>query len=183
MSHELSAYDVLIRVPLVVRYPAKFTKGRRVTNVVRTVDLFPTILEAAGISQLKELQGQSLLSPGQNPYAFAEYDNARAVDKIERRFAKSQIPPNPLYRRKVLKVIRSADSKFIWGSDGTRELYSIRNDPYEEKNLYSTEPALSKQLEAALAKWFASFKPSRYYKEEQITKEAMEELKALGYVN
>jgi hypothetical protein len=80
-------------------------------------------------------------------------------------------------------VIRSTDSKFIWGSDGTRELYAINIDPYEQKNLYSSKPELSKQMEEALAKWLSSFKPSRYYKEEEISREALDELKALGYVN
>lgn len=183
MSHELSVYDVLLRVPLIVRYPPKFAKGTRVPEVVETVDLFPTILKVLGISVPKDVQGVSLMEPSKHPYAFAEYDNARAVDKIERRFAKTEIPANPVYRRKVLKVVRSGDYKLIWGSDGTRELYSIGKDPYEERNLYKAESQQATHLESILGKWLASFKPSRYYKEEEISKEALEELKALGYVN
>lgn len=183
MSHELSVYDVLLRVPLIIRYPPKFAKGTRVPELVETVDLFPTILGVVGISVPKDVQGVNLTEPSKHPYAFAEYDNARAVDKIERRFAKTEIPANPVYRRKVLKVVRSEDYKLIWGSDGTRELYSIGKDPYEEIDLYKPESQQVKQLESVLANWLSSFKPSRYYKEEEISREAFEELKALGYVN
>jgi hypothetical protein len=33
-----------------------------------------------------------------------------------------------------------------------------------------------------LAKWLASFRPSRFYRQEEVSREALEELKALGYI-
>jgi arylsulfatase A-like enzyme len=184
MSHELSVYDTLLRIPLIIRYPAKIHADTRISNVVQTVDFFPSIvrflnLNVAGL----DLQGASLLPLNFDrekiPFAYAEYRNDRAVDKIERRFPGAA---NPVFRRKYLRTIRSADFKFILGSDGTRELYAVNADPYETNDLVLKQPQEARILEDTLTKWSSSFKASTFYKKEDISKEALEELRALGYV-
>jgi len=184
MSHELSVYDSLLRVPLIIRHPATIRAGTRVPNVVQTVDLFPSILRFVNLNaDGLELQGASLLPQHFDrekiPFAYAEYRNDRAVDKIERRFPGAL---NPVFRRKSLRTIRSADFKFILGSDGTRELYSINSDPYETNDLVDKQPQEAHILEDTLNKWSSSFKASTFYKKEEISKEALDELRALGYV-
>ena len=184
MSHELSIYDELIRVPLILRHPATITAGTRVANIVQTVDLFPSILNFLSLSAGNlDLQGASLLPRSMDrtarPFAFAEYNNARAIDKIERRYPGFS---SPTCRRKTLKAVRSADLKLITGDDGTRELYDLRSDPGETRNLYTEAPDEARILEDVLNKWSASFQASRYYHQEKVSKEATEELKALGYV-
>ena len=184
MSHELSIYDSLIRVPLMVRHPATIPAGTRAAGVVQTVDLFPSILKFLNVAAGSvELQGAGFLPPGTDrtdrPFAFAEYNNARAIDKVERRFPGFS---SPVCRRKTLKAVRSADLKLIIGDDGTRELYDMRNDPGETRNLHNDAPDEARILEDVLNKWSASFAASRYYRQEKVSKEAMEELKALGYV-
>jgi hypothetical protein len=113
------------------------------------------------------------------PYAIAEYDNSRASDKMQRRFPGLT---NPLWRHKVLKAVRDQSWKMIWGSDGTRELYAIKDDPYETQNVASQFPDQLKSMEQILANWLSTFEPSRYYKQEEISREALEELRSLGYV-
>lgn len=184
MSHELSIYDSLIRVPLILRHPASIPAGTRISNVVQTVDLFPSILRFTHVpSGSLQLQGASLLpramDRAKQPFAFAEYNNARAVDKIQRRFPGFS---NPLFRMKTLRAVRSADLKLIVGSDGSRELYNMKADPGETNNLYSQSPEEARILEAVLNKWSASFQASRFYRQEDISKEALDELRALGYV-
>ena len=66
MSHAYSLHDTLIHVPLIVRYPAVFPPGQRVTKQVQLTDLFPTVLDVLGLGALEvrqELQGVSLLAP------------------------------------------------------------------------------------------------------------------------
>lgn len=183
MSHELSVYDSLIQVPLILRHPATVPPGTRIPGVVQTVDLFPSILRFLNVpSGSLDLQGACILPKafdrGARPFAFAEYNNARAVDKIQRRFPKSD---DPVYHRKTLRAVRSADLKLIWGDDGTRELYDVGKDPGEAINLYASEPAGAKIMEDVLQKWTSSFQASHYYKQEDVSKEALEELRALGY--
>ncbi len=185
MSHELSLYEVLLRVPLIIRFPNAKHSSMRIKKIVQTVDIFPSLLQYLhSESNQLDLQGFSLLpesfSRKDHPYAFAEYNNSRAADKMERRFPGVAVAP--LWRRKVLKSVRSADWKFIWGSDGTRELYSMANDPYELTNLAQSQPDQLRRMEEILAKWSTSFKPSGFYQKEQISREALEELRSLGYV-
>jgi len=131
------------------------------------------------------LQGTSLL-PGEvakrpDNLVFAEYNNSRAVDNIERKFGDA-VPPNPIYLHKILKVVRSDKWKFIWGTDGTRELYAINKDPYEKNNLFQLNQDEAKQMETALKAWVSSFTPSHYYRQEEISPEARQELRSLGYI-
>src|SRR4029077_14279807 len=65
MSHAYSLHDTLIHVPLLVRYPALFPPGQRVTQQVQLTDLFPTMLDVLGLDVpcvRQELQGVSLLA-------------------------------------------------------------------------------------------------------------------------
>jgi len=68
MDHCYCLYDTLLRVPLIAHYPTAFGRGRRVAGQVQTHDLFPTILELAGIGDdpvWSQVQSRSLLGdPG-----------------------------------------------------------------------------------------------------------------------
>ena len=49
LSHQMSLYDPVLRVPMVVRWPGRLEGGRIERAQVRLQDLHPTLLEAAGI--------------------------------------------------------------------------------------------------------------------------------------
>ncbi len=184
MSHELSLYDVLLHVPLIIRFTNRNHAGTRIKETVQTIDIFPSILRFLKSESKLDLQGFSLLPDfferKNHPYAFSEYNNLRAADKMSRRFP--DLPDSPMWRKKVLKSVRTVDWKFIWATDGTRELYSIANDPYESNNLAQSNPDRVKKMQEILGKWSTSFKPSRFYQNEEISREALDELRALGYV-
>jgi arylsulfatase A-like enzyme len=50
-----------MRIPLIMRYPARISRGVRVSQLARNVDVFPTVLDAIGIASTGELSGESLL--------------------------------------------------------------------------------------------------------------------------
>jgi membrane-anchored protein YejM (alkaline phosphatase superfamily) len=75
-SHQLSMEEELLRVPLIIKYP----KNRNAGTVdddphVSTVDLYETILAAAGIESDRSSSGQDLGDPGitRRDHAVAEY--------------------------------------------------------------------------------------------------------------
>lgn len=184
MSHELSVYDELIHVPMILRHPATIRAGTRISNIVQTADLFPSILRFLNLPLSEiDLQGLSLLPESNErsrvPFAFVEYNNARAADKIAQR---CKGVSDPRFRQKTLKVARSADLKLIYGDDGTRELYNVKNDPAESHNLYVQAPREAQILQAVLNRWSASFQASRFFRKEDISREALEELRSLGYI-
>jgi arylsulfatase A-like enzyme len=137
MSHMLGVYDTLLHVPLVIRYPKLFKADSRVVRQVRTIDIFPTILDILGInwSGAEELQGRTLVQASQQrelPFAIAEQEILQDV-------LNELIKANPsldisAYSRR-LKAIRTNEFKYIWTSDDKYELYNIREDPGELNNL------------------------------------------------
>jgi arylsulfatase A-like enzyme len=50
-----------VRIPLILRHPARVARGVRVGQLVRNVDIFPTVLDAVGMASESELSGESLL--------------------------------------------------------------------------------------------------------------------------
>jgi len=62
-EHGHSIYNELIKVPLIIKFPHSKHRGSNVQNVVRTVDIFPTILNIAGVkNKANNYDGKSLLS-------------------------------------------------------------------------------------------------------------------------
>jgi choline-sulfatase len=54
-------YEPAIRVPLIVRWPKHLDADRRVSAMVELVDLFPTLMDLAGLPGIPEPHGRSLV--------------------------------------------------------------------------------------------------------------------------
>ena len=54
-------YDMGVRVPMAIRWPAGIRCGRQVKDFVSLIDLGPTFLEAAGVEVPQQMVGRSLL--------------------------------------------------------------------------------------------------------------------------
>ena len=48
-SHSYSIYESVLRIPLILRLPGALPAGRRISDVVETIDIAPTILELLGV--------------------------------------------------------------------------------------------------------------------------------------
>src|SRR5690606_18760632 len=55
-------YDPAVRVPLIVSWPGRIEKNKRVSAMTELLDLAPTLLEAAGLPIYEGMQGRSLWS-------------------------------------------------------------------------------------------------------------------------
>lgn len=62
LDHGWGLYEELLHVPLIVRYPGGTNGGRRIPTLVQTVDVAPTVLEAAGVLEPGGIAGESLSS-------------------------------------------------------------------------------------------------------------------------
>ena len=58
LDHQFSVYEPLMRIPLVVQYPKRFAPGRD-PRPVTNLDLFPTLLELAGLQPTVPTKGVS----------------------------------------------------------------------------------------------------------------------------
>ena len=142
-------YQESIRVPLIVRDPRLPAAKRGTTNDAFTlnVDLAPTILAASGTPAPARMQGRDIAPlylaakpPAWRDEFFYEHATVRSVDFI---------PSSEALVRK--------DVKYIWWPDFKHEeLFDLRADPFEERNL-AADPAQAAHL-AALRTRFAELK-------------------------
>src|ERR671925_345957 len=123
------AYEESIRVPLIIRGPG-VPAGRRVDAPAVNVDLAATIVDAANTRPGRRLDGVSLLGRAGEPAAAPRRDVP--LEALAPLFTGRDFPSPfavPYYG------VRTQRYKYIRWSYGDEELYDLRTDPYELRNL------------------------------------------------
>jgi len=141
------AYEEAARIPLLVRFPRLVKAGRLTDEMVLSIDLAPTLLELAGFEPPHTMDGRSLVPL----LKAAPPDDWRTSFLIE--YYTDTVFPRVLTMG--YKAVRTQRYKYIHYTDleGMDELYDLKVDPYEMKNLIDDPGAQStlKQLKAELA--------------------------------
>ena len=173
-------YDALTRVPFIVRWLNLIDSGRHDERFASHIDLMPTFAAAASLPCPEQAQGVNLLpylrdgGSGEpiRPYAISEYgvpgepyDEARLLNEglQDRRYtnpADDRLPweGNPVALAGRIRMIRSHDWKLIAEDSGAGELYNLRTDPHELKNLWDNQQNANVRddLQLALRRWLTS---------------------------
>ncbi len=68
LSHGKSYYQEIVKVPLIIRYPGMNNKGKRIQQMVRLIDIMPTILDLTKIKTSITQMGTSLLPLMESKY-------------------------------------------------------------------------------------------------------------------
>lgn len=120
------------RVPLILRWPGRVPPRTDLPDLVQTIDITATVLEAAGVTRFAGQQGQSLLplidgtATGRG-WAFCEYRTAGPR-------AAAPVSTTMLRRGNVKLIVWHGRPATAWDADG--ELYDLANDPDETRNLF-----------------------------------------------
>ena len=123
-------YEESIRVPMIIRWPgmAEANKGKLLQQLVLNIDVAPTILDLAGVKVPGIMNGKSMLPIIKHPEAdFRERFFMEHVGIVK---AENPIPDSYGIRIKEWKYIR-----YVNISPEVEEMYNIRTDPMEMKNL------------------------------------------------
>ena len=137
-THGLLVYDSTLRVPLIIRYPAKIKAGTRYDGLVSGVDVAPTLLELLGQPPLPAAQGRSVaaaLAGGSIPEREPVYAESLYGERA--------------YGWAPLRTLRSPIEKFIDAPE--RELYDLAADPRESKNLAASRATSAGSWQERLA--------------------------------
>ncbi len=158
--HSHTLFDELLKVPLVVKYPAQEHAGTKVSAQVRSIDIAPTLLEALGLPVPEVFSGSDL-----TPLADARQSESRtAVSRMDRQASKD------------VDSVRTPDWKLFRG-----QLFDLNVDPEELWDTALNRPGVVEQLRLELEDAVAS--RERYSGPQVVPKGAtLDELKALGYL-
>ena len=131
LGDKRSAYDESLRIPMLVRYPARFPKGTVIDDMVLNIDIAPTFLELAGVPVPPSMQGLSLalLAEGKN----VEWRESFLAEY----FIDREYPNTPTW-----VAVRTPSAKLVKypGHDEWTELFDLSSDPHEINNL-AKDPA------------------------------------------
>lgn len=149
-GHKGSTFEGGIRVPAVVRWPAKIARGLVSEQVCITMDFSRSIVRLAGAK----------------PPAGRPFDG---IDIVERIQAGWPVEPRRLFWRQQrgdstwwavrdgsLKLLRRAKEAVI-----EEHLFDLAQDPGEQQDLRETRPHDVQRLAARVAEWENEVKPAR----------------------
>jgi uncharacterized sulfatase len=134
-------YDQALRVPAAVRWPARITPGALIDQTISHLDWYPTILAMAGVEPPREiaLRGRNAwpLLAGQSP----AWDNDLYAEYSMRHGARCDMRA---WRTPTWKLVLD------FANPGREELYDLRHDPAESKNLIDSTDSAAQQARREL---------------------------------
>jgi len=135
-------YEGGIRVPTLINWQAQI-EARRTETPISGLDFFPTFMDVSNIPYSGLLDGHSLTPLFQGESKMLE--ERPLFWQLSSRF-----------KHGTCSVIRKGDMKLIqFLSTGELELYDLKEDPKETKNLVKTMPELAQQMVKELTDWRA----------------------------
>ncbi|MCX7886604.1 MAG: sulfatase-like hydrolase/transferase [Verrucomicrobiae bacterium] len=143
-SGKTHLYEGGIRVPGIVRWPAKIKPGSRTAHVALSMDIFATSCEAAGLEPPPDIDGVSFLP--------ALLGRPQPKTKRDLYFVLREGGTARFCGRTIEALIRG-DWKLVCDNPfGPAELYNLRRDPQETTDLAEKEKAVFRELALALAR-------------------------------
>jgi tetratricopeptide (TPR) repeat protein len=170
--HGFFVYQSTLAVPLLVRGPG-VVAGTRIATTVGLVDVFPTVVDLLGVALPAgtALAGRSL----------AEELRGKGTAGERALYAESLVPLLH-FGWSDLRVVREGRFKYIQAP--RPELYDLRDDPGETRNLAESDPTRAQAFRAGLGRFFEAEKAAAAAQAgaPAVSTELLEKLGALGYV-
>lgn len=142
-----SLYEGGVRVPLLVRWPGRSKPGAESAAPVVTMDLFPTILEAA-------LPGSPInVSEGLDGESLAPLLVGRPAPQLQNRALFFHFPHYYPTTTPVGAVRRGPWKLLEYFEDARIELYNLDEDPSESTNLADARREIAADLLSQLRRW------------------------------
>ncbi len=126
----MAVHDFLTRVPLVLRWAGHLPAGAVHTRMVRQVDILPTLMDLVGIDRehLGPIEGRSFLPLIEG----REWQPAPAFQSV-----------SGVLEDLEVHGVRTEEFRYTYGPynpDLPEELYDLRTDPHERRNLAAAQP-------------------------------------------
>lgn len=163
-----SLNNEVIRVPLIIQAKKRFPRQVERSELVETIDIFPTIIDLFDLGEVRlgevsQLQGQSILKPIRAKAVLAENSGQDTIKMIWKNWSY-------VYHR----------------TGNSRELYDLSQDPGETRNIFEQQKIVAKKIHRAMLKKINdSLELSQKVVPEdaKINDHIKETLKSLGYIH
>jgi len=138
------AYEGGIRVPAIISWKGMIPEGKKSDFAFSNVDYFPTLLSCAGITYHNDsLAGKNRLEVFKNP------ENITNSDPLFWHY-----PHFSNQGGRPASAVRLGDYKLVEKYEtNTVELYNLKADPSETKNLAKKQKAKTKEMYQLLKDW------------------------------
>lgn len=177
-SHRL-LYQEDLHVPLLIRVPGRST-GKVVSELVRTVDIYPTVLEALGLEARAGIAGVSLggLIEGRPESPRIAYaDQINKYDLVSANISKLRPKDDLLY----CAMDRTWKLIYRYSYPDESKLYNLADDPRELNNLFTRQPEQVRRLKALLDE-FNGYVTAPFSGTDTPDDATLQALQSLGYV-
>lgn len=135
-GHKGNSYEGGLRVPMIAKWPGRISQGTVLGEAVTSLDIGATSLAmAGGDPERAGLHGKDI-----RPYV-TQLSNKPPHDALYWHTAKGERPGG---------VLREGDFKLIVKAKGKPELYNLKADLGESKDLASSQP---EQVQSMLTRW------------------------------
>jgi arylsulfatase A-like enzyme len=155
LDHQYSLSHTLLRVPLAIRFPKKFAPGRD-ARAVTTMDLFPTVLELAGVKNPGAGMGaaHSLLSTPERRPRMADYSTpfAGPLGQAKHLYEGKDFSR---FERGLVSII-DGRWKLVREIGGPSRLYDLSSAEGESRDVGDAHPEERKRLQAGLRNFLES---------------------------
>ncbi len=143
-------YEGGIRTPIMVRWPGHVQPRFDEDTLISTVDLAPTILHACGLQPDAQMQGINLL----NTSALRQRDTVLGAAYTHDAVVVDQ-PLTSLQYTYALEDHWKLIQPTGRNDTGTNpELYNVKADPYETRDLAQVNPAMVRHLQERIHNWW-----------------------------
>ena len=161
--------QAVVHIPMIA-WGAGVPASRRIAPVVRSIDLFPTLLDVAGAAPPALVQGKSLVPliwKGDGPPPPSREAFSRAGPRAY--------------------ALRMGRYKLRIRRGQERALYDLRTDPRERRDLVASKPRIARRLQRELERWIRQEATlSKAIGATESTRElppdVIQQLRALGYI-
>ena len=181
-GHGAKIYNEQIRVPMIWHFTDGRHAGAQVDQLVRHVDVLPTLAEMLKTTPDKQVfavAGRSFLPlvEGRRDNTAMRYAYAQRRDADEQRLRGGWEPGDVF-------SLTTLDYKYIYKSERADEFYDLRQDPTESVNLIDEPSDVKDRMRGAVIQLHATMsEEGSQLGRSEINPKHIEELKALGYID
>jgi arylsulfatase A-like enzyme len=177
-GHAANLYAEVTEVPLIFMLPFRLSEPLEVEPVVRNVDVWPTILDLAGLPPLPQTDGVSLVPLMEAAAKEELVATPISMGYLDQSWGRVESEPEPLVS------IRNDGRRLLYRTQqpDRLEIYDRKTDPKELKNLGAMPPEWAEPLRQELVRQLEQPVPWGKADEVEIDDMSRGQLRALGYL-